>query len=103
MQNLDIRKGESIFIDFPLDGEDGTSVTIPATMLATYTVVDSDGGAVESGSLAKGDSDQQFELRITDAMTVLWAEGTLSLDVLANDSAEGYADYIFSASIAVTP
>lgn len=101
-EQIQIRRGESIFIDFPIESDDNSAVTIAATMTASFTVTDEAGAETETGALVKDGSSTQFELKITDTMTTAWAAGNYVLDVLVDDSSNGYANYILEADIIVT-
>lgn len=92
-----MRAGESIFIDFPK--KDGA--TISATMTGTYDMTDSSGVSVASGSMAKSGDLITFELRIADTETAGLADGSYELLCLVNDSADGYADYIYEETVKI--
>lgn len=99
MAQINIRQGESIFMDFPIEP---AGTTIPATMNATFRVFDSTDVETQTGSLTKDGDSTQFELKIADTTTTAWAAGDYVLDVLVDDTANGYADFIFNGSITVT-
>lgn len=99
--DINIRKGESVFIDFPIETEDGTVATIPGTMSATYKVIDSTKAVVDNGTLAKDAGNTQFELRIIDTVTAGLDAATFTLEVLVDDTANGYADYIMESNLII--
>lgn len=94
---ITIRAGESIFIDFQKQG--GT--TIDTTMAASYSIEDSLGVEVASGTLDKSVDEFTFELRIESTETTSFTVAEYLLLVKAFDSTSGYADYIFEETVRV--
>jgi hypothetical protein len=94
---VSIRPSESIFIDFPIDGDD----PIPATMTGEWIIRDKDNIVVGTDSLTKDTEEVTFQMRIKESDTTSLADGTYDLLVKVSDSLTGYADYIYDASLKV--
>ena len=94
---IQIRAGESIFIDFQKQGVD----TLEATMESNFVMNDADGVQVATGVLAKSIDDLTFELRIASTTTAPLADGDYALLVKVFDDTSGYCDYIFEETVRV--
>lgn len=91
---IEIRHGESIFIDFT------TSVgNITANMVSNYTLLDSKDQVITSGSLTVV-GDYKLELRIpkTDTTSL---KGKYRLLVSLEDTTTGYFDYILDTQVTI--
>jgi len=94
---IQIRAGESIFIDFQKQG----ATELEATMESNFVMNDAEGVEVATGVLAKAIDNMTFELRVASTTTAPLLVGDYALLVKVFDDTTGYADYIFEETVRV--
>ncbi len=94
---IQIRAGESIFIDFQKQGTE----ELDDTMEAAFILNDAEGVQVADGVLAKATDNRTFELRIASTTTDPLGVGDYLLLVKVFDNDSGYADYVFEETVRV--